>query len=60
MSAEHNPATAPGQAASSAAERIAPAVPTGVAHKVVSIGDAVKVGKVIDAIEAGFLAGMSA
>ena len=29
-------------------------------YKVVSIGDAVKVGKVIDAIEAGFLAGMSA
>lgn len=39
MSAEHNPATAPGQAASSAAEPIAPAVPTGVAHKVVSVGD---------------------
>ena len=30
------------------------------AYKLVSIGDAVKVGKVVDAIEAGYLAGMNA
>jgi len=29
-------------------------------YKVVSIGDAVKIGKVVDAIEAGYLAGMKA
>jgi len=32
----------------------------GKAYKLVSIGDAVKVGKVVDAIEAGYLAGMNA
>lgn len=33
---------------------------SGKPYKVVSIGDAVKVGKVVDAIEAGYLAGMNA
>jgi len=33
---------------------------SGKPYKVVSIGDAVKVGKVVDALEAGFLAGMNA
>jgi 2,4-dienoyl-CoA reductase-like NADH-dependent reductase (Old Yellow Enzyme family)/thioredoxin reductase len=33
---------------------------SGRSYKVVSIGDAVKVGKVVDAIEAGYLAGMNA